>query len=63
MLVGTCIAVDGLHLRRCRSKRALHALLNVRAEIDVLDVQGAHAGAREAGEEGIERAAIVPEVR
>ena len=62
VLVATRIAVDRLHLRRRRSKRALHALLNVRAEIDVLDVQGAHAGARETGEEGIERPAIVPEV-
>src|SRR5438128_2016536 len=62
VLVATRIAIDRLHLRWCRSKRAQHPLLNVRAKIDVLDIQGAHAGACEAGEEGIERAAVVPEV-
>jgi len=62
VLVAPRIPVDGPHLRRGRSKRALHALLNVRAEIDVLDVQGAHAGACEAEEEGIERFTIVPEM-
>ncbi len=34
VLVGTRIAVDGLHLRRRQSQRAQHALLNVRAEVD-----------------------------
>jgi hypothetical protein len=63
VLVGARVAVDCLHLRRRRSKRASHALLNVRAEVDVLDVQRAHSGACEAGEQGIERLAIVAKVR
>ena len=63
VLVATSIAIDRLHLGWCRSKGAQHALLNIWAEIDVLDVQGAHTGASEAREEGIEPAAIVPEMR